>query len=54
MRERSDCIQSFETSSKLHMCEHSSHIRKPGIECESEAIAFKSSNKVRDSEWRGR
>ena len=34
------------------MCEWNSNIEKPGIECENEMIAFKSSNEVRDSKWR--
>ncbi len=34
------------------MSEFDSLIQQPEIECENEAITFKSSNKVRDSEWR--
>ncbi len=47
MREQSDFIRSFETSSKLHMCEQSSHIRKPDIECENGVIAFGTSKQLR-------
>ena len=53
MSDQRERIRNFERISKFHMCEQSSHIRKPVIECESGVIAFKNSRESRGSEWRG-